>query len=172
MSMCDRRICTVGYALNAKKLRQSDNPGGIDQQWKGGGLADIVNQTSHTHVEGVKFSPWMSSSSTDKQSEHDVIIHKLTEEILSDPYGKRLTDLRAYLELHPKTVIIDPIEAVERVLSRSSTCNRLRQIEYSSPESAASFTIPNFVVLDGRCVSSEEILARMKEANMDFPVSL
>jgi hypothetical protein len=36
--------CLVGYALNAKKLRKSDNNNHAKKIWSGGGLADILTE--------------------------------------------------------------------------------------------------------------------------------
>ena len=55
-------ICTVGYALNPKKMRKSgldltdcEASGKKNKKWKGGGLADILSDQSQ---EGVSFVPY------------------------------------------------------------------------------------------------------------------
>ena len=117
----DRRII-VGYALNPKKLRKSDTSSSssssssssllLSTVWKGGGLADIlINNKDDDDIEFVPFNTELEISAHPK---YDVIIHKLTEDILSN--SDKILALEKYLLANPDCVIIDPIDNVRKVL--------------------------------------------------------
>lgn len=172
---CDT-ICHVGYALNAKKLRRSGQSVAEGQQgkWFGGGLADIVCGSSQ-HVEGVVFHPWNHETPLAQQPEYHIIIHKLTEDILMDQDGRKLKELKDYLKRYPKTVIIDPIEAVQIVLSRSHTCERLQNvinIKKSNFPYHCPFAIPKFIVWSGESMAVDDIQRQLVAADLVLPVSL
>lgn len=164
----------VGFALNPKKLRKSSNSS-PNSHWQGGGLADIVYSTST--YENVVFVPWNPEYMNKKQSNsdtqcYDVIIHKLTEDILQNgERSQKLNVLKSYLLEHPRTILIDPIESVQNVLSRLTTFHMLKSIldEQKCLGNSPSFTIPNFVALDRR-LDAEVILQLLEDACITLPV--
>jgi hypothetical protein len=69
---------------------------------------------------------------------------------------------------HPNTVIIDPIEAVERVMSRASTCEILARLctEKTLGGMRCPFRSPKWFV----ALTHSEALASMRIADFSFPV--
>ena len=131
----DRRII-VGYALNPKKLRKSDTSSSssssstlssstssssssssssllLSTVWKGGGLADILINKKDDD-DNVEFVPFNTELDISVHPKYDVIIHKLTEDILSN--SEKIVALEKYLLANPDCVIIDPIDNVRKVL--------------------------------------------------------
>lgn len=117
--------------------------------WKGGGLADVLSDTCNT---GVLFLPVDFDQPPDApgQPVFHVIIHKLTEDIRAQDQvvesKAKLKYLEDYLRyfffvcyrvdviahricsLHPSTVLVDPVDAVQQVISRSNVCLVLQRI--------------------------------------------
>jgi hypothetical protein len=117
MSTPSNDICIVGYALNKKKLRKSGTAAvqpsslspntreqNVQQQkephtdssfssvWKGGGLADLLNDKMDTSV---RFVPVDFEKPLEQQPAFHVILHKLTEDIRSqDVAGDSKAKLR------------------------------------------------------------------------------
>lgn len=171
------RVCRVGYALNPKKLRKSsfskDTKISSDK-WKGGGLADILVTSSDSNfVDAVLFLPWEWEVNLVDQPVFDVILHKLTEDIVDG--SEKIGALSAYLAQNPSTVLIDPIESVRIVTSRSTTCERLRRIEQLHHEKNHSqnfscpITQPNYFVFE-TSYSSADFMRLLSLNGMYFPV--
>ena len=133
-SSSNSRKVVVGYALNPKKLRKSDTsittpssvitiiPTSLESLsspststiWKGGGLADILVNNSDDD-DDVEFIPFDTELEPSQHPKYDVIIHKLTEDILS--HSDKIISLERYLVANPNCVIIDPIDHVRKVLT-------------------------------------------------------
>lgn len=174
------KICRVGYALNAKKLRRAasvatagEQPAPQQQQssrlgspWRGGGLADIL-ELEPSAGELVQFIPWDHETPLECQPEFHVIIHKLTEDIDRVESSSKLQALEQYISQHPSTVIVDPIASVRKVVSRARTCFHLQSIE-NRLGNQCPFHQPNFLLV-GQC-SDDELLAEVRAKNMSFPL--
>jgi len=155
----NNNICYVGYALNSKKMRQSDCS---SKEWTGGGLADIINDESQ-HKQGVKFIPWINSQYYNTNN-YNIIIHKLT-----DTNDSKINELVDYLSNHPEIKLIDPIQSIYNVISRNTTNQLLNRLIINSLPNCP-FTIPSYFTLDQPIGSSQELLDRMKEVHMLFPI--
>jgi hypothetical protein len=189
----DRRICRVGYAMNAKKLRRSASPSGPvtasrscgevgtpgspavrNKPWSGGGLADIfLSQPSDTETEDesqeeiVRFSAFSFDDVDDLNlssvKEFQVLIHKLTDDIEKGDPVDRLRSMQCYL-LSNKCVLVDPFDAVHLVTSRVRTCNLLQSI--IDKQLIPSFSIPKFGLLNKK----DDLVQVLQENNITFPV--
>jgi hypothetical protein len=200
--------CLVGYALNAKKLRKSENANGDHKKkiWSGGGLADIlteeiedgvafksfdfdlpleeqVNYFEEDRFSNPSVSP-LTSPPPCPQPAYHVILHKITEDIRrrNDPESQRKVQfLQRYLELHPKTKIIDPINDVEKVITRSRVCSVLDSMiiprrfcngngnhngSSSSSPSFELFSQPKYLIV----TQKEKIQEIFLQSSLRFPV--
>jgi hypothetical protein len=81
--------------------------------WKGGGLADIL--ISNNCDDNIEFIPFDPDLDINEHPKYDIIIHKLTEDILIN--SDKIISLQRYLISNPKCVIIDPIDNVRKVYS-------------------------------------------------------
>ena len=100
----------------------------------------------------------------------DIIIHKLTEDIRSDDDDSRakILHLERYLSLNPKTKIVDPFHAVEKVITRSSVCRILDDIikHTNTSISPCPFSQPKYMIVE----QTDSIVHDMAEMNITFPV--
>ena len=196
MSHFTRKTCIVGYALNAKKLRKSSHDKSSvldrsqseerkishccpDYEWKGGGLADILDSSSESFPKCnsggrdeplVQFVAWEHDQPTENQAVCDVLIHKLTEDMDNNSTESiaKLASLEKYLIANPRTVIVDPINRVREVVSRARTCQHLSDV-MSRLQEACPFTQPNYMVLPAD-PSAIELHCAMRERDLAFPV--
>lgn len=175
-------MCRVGYALNPKKLRKSsvdktlassnplpDSPvKKVVGEWRGGGLSDILDNLEN---DTVHFSIWDHEVPDHLQPEFDVIIHKLTEDIDRKESSDKMKALENYLRMHPNTAIVDPIDSVRKVISRSRTCQHLRAVETSMGRSCP-FRQPKYVVFEGATgsLSSSDTLKLIAQHGLEFPI--
>ncbi len=144
---CVESVLRVGYALNSKKLRaasvsssefeelkEEEAIASIMEQvgpWCGGGLATIVGASlkSSVVVDGVVFTP--ISEEGDGNEEVDIILHKLTGDIVKASEGyesPRLKVITKIMERNPKVVIVDQLENVGLVVSRLATNKRIADL--------------------------------------------
>lgn len=104
------------------------------------------------------------------QRRFDIIIHKITEDIRSsdDDSRAKISHLEKYLLLNPHTQIVDPLDSVEKVISRSRVCNILDSIikRQLSRTGKCDFNQPSYVVVDNVSII-EEVVSR---ASIKFPV--
>lgn len=189
-----RKVCTVGYALNPKKLRKSSHDRtNVDEressgnsqsipiqkrevEWKGGGLADILETGSCYSSRSdddviVNFVALDYEVPIEQQPHCDVIIHKLTEDIGNGTRESvaKLQALQDYLRAHPCTAIVDPIHFVERVVSRARTCHHLSIVERTRGD-ACPFVQPNHTVIESLAHREQEVLAQLHERGLRFPL--
>lgn len=125
------RPVVVGYCLNAKKMRRSDSdPAECSSTpvWRGGGLADLLAGGSLDPALALSFEPFEGCC----DQRFDVIIHKLTEDLMEEERTGRASDklaaVRAYVLKHPRTVLVDPLESVRGLVSRLRMHEGLRRI--------------------------------------------
>lgn len=167
--------------MNPKKLRKSEkienvnddqsSKGKPSKLWRGGGLADILEcQTSDEDSESIIFQPWDYRIAPENQPQFDLIIHKLTEDLTRETEESRekLASLEKFLQYSPNTVIVDPIECVEKVTSRACTVDSLATIQHRLGRDCP-FRQPNYLVLN-EPTTPEEVLRRMDAQQMHFPV--
>jgi hypothetical protein len=146
----------------------------VVHDWSGGGLADILDSTSSSCSDNgvplVHFVQLDHEVPIPKQPHCSVLIHKLTEDIgnESKESKSKLQALGAYLQAHPSTVIVDPIECVQKVVSRARTCTHLTAIQ-NRLLGCRAFTQPGYVVIEKK-VSDEAVLARLAQKQLVFPV--
>lgn len=180
--MDSSRACRVGYALNPKKLRKSsmdntlaasnplpDSPSKkVIGEWRGGGLSDILDNIEN---DTVQFSIWDHEVPMHLQPDFDVIIHKLTEDIDRKESVDKMKALDNYLKHHPNTVIVDPIDSVRKVISRSRTCQHLSNIELTMGKQCP-FRQPKYVVFEdsNSVTSSEDTLKVIAQHGLTFPI--
>ncbi len=95
-----------------------------------------------------------------------MIVHKLTEDLDSSDAectGK-IRALRDYLLRHPQTVIVDPLCAVELVVSRVRTIQTIQRLISSTPK--CPFTQPRFAIAS----SPADIKQAMAASGLTYPV--
>ena len=144
--------------------------------WSGGGLADILDSSSSTAASSCAELPLVQFVQLDydvpvsKQPQCSVLIHKLTEDIGNESRESqsKLLALDQYLRAHPRTVIVDPIECVARVVSRARTCRHLTAIQ-DRLRGSCPFAQPNYVVIEEQ-LSEEALLAKLAKEQLVFPV--
>lgn len=78
--------------------------------------------------------------------------------------------MNSYLASHPKTVIVDPLDAVRKVISRARCCeslaNIIKKLSFRCP-----FTQPKFVLVESeRFDLSGHILDLIAAEGFGFPV--
>jgi hypothetical protein len=176
-------ICRVGYALNPKKLRRAvlavaegvdaGNKKEIVREkhiWRGGGLADILELPPDGSLEEelVEFLPWDPDVPVSEQPEFDVLIHKLTEDIDRVESLPKLHALEEYLKAHPKTIIVDPLSCVRKVVSRARTCEHLSSLQQRLGE-RCPFTQPKHLLVSSSH-SDQDILDELQKRSINFPV--
>lgn len=188
------KSCVVGYALNAKKLRKSSHdfpttssgttepPNSNDSgkrvksehYWTGGGLADILESNDTIcgtpGSDAVTFVQLDHETPLASQPHCDVIIHKLTEDIDSTSKDSiaKISALEGYLKAHPRTVIVDPVDSVRKVISRARTCSHLKNIEQRLGKDC-SFAQPAYVIIEDSA-TPQEIAAKLVEHGLSFPI--
>ena len=121
----------------------------------------------------VKFIHWDYEIPLERQPIVHVIIHKLTEDIDKNDYEskQKLLALELYLKKYPSTVIIDSIDSVRKVISRSRTCSYLHQIQLNLQHHQCPFTQPNFVIIDDDDnMNDDNILTLLESSQLEFPV--
>lgn len=137
-------------------------------EWRGGGLADILEKNDNKDT--VQFTFWDPDIPLNQQPDFDVIIHKLTEDIDRVESLHKMNALQEYLASHPKTKIVDPIEHVRKVISRSRTCKHLQNIEFKLGDSCP-FRLPKYVLIDEKnSLSTDDILNLLKDEGITFPI--
>ena len=76
----------------------------------------------------------------------------------------KIASLEKYLKFYKNVVIVDPIDSLRKVLSRSRTCLSLEQIIKKTPQ--CPFNQPQFAVVD----NANTIVSSMKERCIKYPV--
>lgn len=159
--------CCVAFALNSKKLRKSSIAESSDlpidplqpnpkNEWRGGGLADILNVGTQ---DGVRFIPF--EASTDET--YDVIVHKLTEDLDKEEQSERVSSITEYICAHPEVVVVDPFDSVKILISRATTTDMLEKIV------CAEFEQPKHLKFH-EPTSPEEIARVMAERGVVYPI--
>ena len=187
----DLPVCVVGYALNPKKLRKSAKKTSdaaestsieasssstpytsqdTNFKWRGGGLSDILAAPIvDTELYPVRFVPWDYEKPLDEQPKFNVLIHKLTEDIDRPESQPKISALDDYLNRHPDTVLVDPVCAVRKVISRERTCAHLANV-YRALGEKCPFRLPNYVVIKDASLNGQETLKMISEHNIQFPI--
>jgi hypothetical protein len=106
------------------------------------------------------------------QPRFDVIIHKLTEDVDKKESAPKLIAIEQYLNMNPKTVIVDPIDNVRSVVSRAKCCDILSQIQRRFEEQGVRCPVnqPKYFVADTSSPSFIGFSSMMKQNKMRFPV--
>lgn len=172
-----QQTCIVGYALNTKKMRPSEQSPADAlrgcEPWCGGGLADILGDNTGAAIDGVQFQQWDPKVPVAKQPKFHVIVHKLTEDLLSSEATDKIIALEEYLAANPETVVVDKLSAVRCVVSRALTCQALERIQSrrTSPSSISSFKLsqPAFFLFDTRIDADEPSPASLSGSAADAP---
>ena len=105
-----------------------------------------------------------------QQPQFHVIVHKLTEDIDRKESVEKISALKSYLEYYPKTVIVDSLDAVRKVISRRRCCESLENI-IERLKSDCPFSQPDFFIIESEDDSSpSNVLQLMKQRGIGFPV--
>jgi len=188
---------TTTTTTSTSTTPKKDNNNIKFHEWHGGGLADILiannnydretndntlssssssclrDNDNNSNNNLVKFIHWDYEIPLERQPIVHVIIHKLTEDIdKNDNESKqKLLALELYLKKYPSTVIIDSIDSVRKVISRSRTCSYLHQIQLNLEHHQCPFTQPNFVIVDDDDnMTNDNILTLLESSQLEFPV--
>ena len=99
-----------------------------------------------------------------------MIIHKLTEDIDRKESAEKINALNAYLAAHQQTSIVDPLEAVRKVISRARCCESLAKI-INKLGANCPFTQPRFVLVDAERENLADYIQQMMAIEgFTFPV--
>lgn len=99
-----------------------------------------------------------------------MIVHKLTEDIDRKESIEKISALKSYLEYYPKTVIVDSLDAVRKVVSRRRCCEGLANI-IERLKSDCPFSQPNFFIIESEeDASARNVLQLMNQKGIGFPV--
>lgn len=171
-------VCIVGYALNAKKLRKSESHPNVVSSalskdvWNGGGLADILNSTDSDHLN-VHFEQWDNHKPNSMQTNFNVIIHKLTEDISRKEPTDRLLAIQEYLNYNPNCTLVDSFESVQKVVLRSTTYITIdimyQKYRLKQPLQHCPINQPRYIIVN-ECHSTNDILHLMNDNNLTFPI--
>ena len=177
MSFTNNKQYRVSYALNPKKMRESESRGNSNE-WRGGGLADIISS-----VEGdIIFTPFdftlnsydQTTTTDNNDNKIDLIIHKMTEELEQDgSKNEKLLAIEQYLKTHPNTILIDPLDAVKSVTSRQRCCYNLQHItmNFNILHINYKLTQPKYFIINNiNELESNHFLTLMKRESISFPV--
>lgn len=166
----------IGYALNPKKLRKPvNNTDGADSQseevsigskWAGGGLSDILAQPAP--ADNLIFQAWDPETPPHKQPFFHVIIHKLTEDIDREESREKIQALQQYLLHWPRTILLDPLSSVRKVISRARTCQHLSAIEQKLKETCPFRQPLHLIVAQNE--SLPQVKERMVQQGLKLPV--
>lgn len=147
----------------------------MEHEWKGGGLADILDSNSLSSPQGkdrasVHFVQLDHDVPLASQPKCHVIIHKLTEDIdnPSKDSTAKIGALGAYLQHNPQTIIVDPIDSVRKVISRARTCNHLSEIQRHMQD-RCPFTQPRYCVVEEK-QSTADIANQLKALHFSYPI--
>lgn len=147
----------------------------IEHEWKGGGLADILESNSSSSPAGkdrsaVLFVQLDHEIPLENQPKCHVIIHKLTEDIdnKSKDSVAKIKSLDAYLQHNPDTVIVDPLLAVRKVISRARTCEHLSIIQRQM-QGKCPFTQPAYGIVK-ESASTEDIVRQISDLRFCYPL--
>ncbi|CAM9580649.1 unnamed protein product [Ectocarpus fasciculatus] len=102
-------------------------------------------------MDGVEFHPLDFSQRPEEHRRLDVILHKLSEDIMFrdvQPEGAaRLSWIEAYLDRNPKTAILDPIDRVSNCINRVTTLKLLEEAYRRHGAAGGMPRPPRFMVL-------------------------
>lgn len=106
--------------------------------------------------------------SLEAQGPFFAIIHKLTEVIMKASQGDSeaaaaLQNVESYIKSHPEVIVVDPLDAVRRLLDRSRYYSIVQNLNFDDDK---VFT-PSFVDLTSTDV--QENIQRLKDADVTYP---
>ncbi|CBN77609.1 conserved unknown protein [Ectocarpus siliculosus] len=103
-------------------------------------------------MDGLEFHPLNFSERPEEHRRLDVILHKLSEDIMFrdvQPEGDaRLSWIEAYLDRNPKTAILDPIDRVSNCINRVTTLKLLEDAYRRHGAAGGMPRPPRFMVLE------------------------
>eukprot|EP00743_Colponemidia_sp_Colp-15_P010781 GILK01011923.1.p1 GENE.GILK01011923.1~~GILK01011923.1.p1 ORF type:complete len:655 (+),score=117.37 GILK01011923.1:388-2352(+) len=107
------------------------------------------------------------------QTRFDVILHKLTRDILRAPerrhYRSRLRNLLQYLESHPDTILIERQERVAALLNRLDTHEMLSRVVKQN-QTDLRMRMPRVAPFPDKLTSAEDIRGYLAMHSLDFPL--
>lgn len=136
------------------------------KKWAGGGLADILAEPCLE--DGLVFQAWDPEQLPENQPFFHLIIHKLTEDIDRDESRGKIAALETYLRHYPSCRLVDPLDAVRKVISRARTCHHLGAIE-SRLGPQCPFRQPRYLVIS-EFDSVPTVRQRLAESSFRWPV--
>lgn len=98
----------------------------------------------------------------------DVFLHKLTDVIAAAEDGSEtsrsiLVNIESYFVNHPKSIILDPVENIRRLLYRFKCYSIINDIEFASNK----IYTPTFCEITS--IDSEAVKVALAKANVSFP---
>lgn len=153
----DGGVVVVGYAFMAKKM-------------------DSMSKVVHSDAgdDGVEFIPLDFSRHPDEHPHVDIILHKLSDDIMFRevrPEGhERLSWIEAYLAGHPETVIVDPIDKVASVINRVTTLELLTEAYQKHGAAGGMPRPPRFTVVHNIETQPEGASEVIPGSGLAFPV--
>ncbi|CAM9823048.1 unnamed protein product [Pylaiella littoralis] len=146
----------VGFAFMAKKMQS---------------MAEVMNGRP---IDGVEFHPLDFSQRPDQHRRVDVILHKLSEDIMfrdARPEGSaRMLWIEAYLSEHPDTVILDPLDRVAKCINRITTLEVLEEAYRRHGAEGGMPRPPRFVVLEKHESANPGTPGVVPRNDLAFPV--
>eukprot|EP00903_Cladosiphon_okamuranus_P011547 g10870.t2 len=140
----DGSALVVGFAFMAKKMES---------------MAEVTSMAEGP-VDGVEFVPLDFSVRPNQHRHLDVILHKLSEDIMfrhARPEGDaRISWIEAYLAGHPGTAIVDPVDRVANCINRVTTLELLKEAYRLHGPEGGMPRPPRFTVLHNSKKSAED----------------
>uniref|UniRef100_A0AAY4D994 Inositol-tetrakisphosphate 1-kinase n=1 Tax=Denticeps clupeoides TaxID=299321 RepID=A0AAY4D994_9TELE len=144
----------VGYWLSEKKLSRLNFTAFVDMCRK----------------RGIEMIQLDLCQPLEDQGPLDVIIHKLTDQIVDADHNDSESQLMVqsfqdYIDAHPETVILDPMPAVRTLLDRGKAYHLISKLEECMEDDR--ICSPPFMLLRSEC--STETLRQLQKHGITFP---
>jgi len=129
---------------------------------------------SLARTENVHFQFINAAQSLDDQGPFDIILHKITNEMVNAPVNTKdqnfVHNFEDYITRHPETKIIDKLDNIRKVLNRDSmnhVIKTLKQKDHGRNTSTQEWGTPGCLTLENANVDAFE---EIKKHNLHFPI--
>ncbi|PIK60119.1 putative inositol-tetrakisphosphate 1-kinase [Apostichopus japonicus] len=112
--------------------------------------------------------------SLEDQGPYDLIIHKLTDVITRAQDGdnkakQMMSNLQEYVRKHPHVIVLDPINAVRKLMDRHQSYQIIQDCIRRNKELKGKVAVPRFFEIKSSSISTQKAAAALKCAQVSFP---
>lgn len=148
----------VGYFLPERKRRK----------------LNLDNFTSLCKAREITVAPVDLLQCLEDQGPYDLIIHKLTDVITQAQDGdnkakQMMTNLQEYVRKHPHVIVLDPINAVRKLMDRYQSYQLIQECIRKNKELKGKVAVPTFYEIKSSSISTEKAAGALKCAQVSFP---